>query len=166
MPPTCGTETVPPSRGLPFMAAASSMWQGVTSTPSARIVRLLATLLALLSTVPVRAEPPARRSSSHDIELELHARRALQKDSTLAPYNLFVRVEQGVATVSGAVASRELARRAVQALKKVRDIHEVRDATRVETFEAEESLRSLLAGFERCPAVRRTAVLGLRPARG
>src|SRR5439155_17495615 len=63
------------------------------------------------------------------------------------PYNLFIHVEQGVVTVSGAVPSRKLAHRAVQALKKVRDIHEVRDHARVETFEAEESLRSLLAGL-------------------
>src|SRR2546429_680854 len=114
------------------MATVSSTWQGVTSSLSSRIVRLLATLLALLSPVAALAEPPAHRSSSHDIELELHARRALQKDNTLAPYNLFVRVEQGVATVSGAVPSRELGGRAVQALKKVRDIHEVRNQTRVE----------------------------------
>src|SRR5437764_343386 len=134
-----------PSRGLPFMATVSSTWQGMTSSPSSRIVRLLATLLALLSPVAALAEPPARRSSSHDVELELHARRALQKEKTLVPYNLFLQVEQGVLTVSGAVPSGELARRAVEALKKVRDIHEVRDQTRVETFEAEESLQSLLA---------------------
>jgi osmotically-inducible protein OsmY len=129
------------------MAAASSAWQGVTNNPSSRIVRLLAILLALLAPLAAPAEPPARRSSAHDLELELHARRALQKEKTLASCNLFIQVEQGVATVSGAVPSGELARRAVQVLKKVRDIHEVRDNTRVETFEAEESLQSLLAGL-------------------
>ncbi|MBI1914339.1 MAG: BON domain-containing protein [Planctomycetes bacterium] len=136
------------------MAAAFSAWQGVMAAPSpggavrrCRTARLLTTLLVLLSGVPALAEPPTRRQAPHDLELELHARRALQKDKALVPYNLFVRVEQGVATVSGAVPSPELAGRAVQALKKVRDIHDVRDHTRVETFEAEESLRSLLAGL-------------------
>ncbi len=136
------------------MAAAFSAWQGMMAAPSPRgdirrhwTARLLTVLLVLLFALPALAEPPFRRQAAHDLELELHARRAIHKDKTLAPYNLFLHVEQGVATVSGAVPSRELARRAVQVLKKVRDIHEVRDHTRVETFEAEESLRSLLAGL-------------------
>jgi len=95
----------------------------------------------------VGAEPPAGRQRPRDIELELYARAALQRDKQLVSFNLFVRVEHGVATVSGPVPSRELGERAVQVLKKVRDIHEVHNRTRVESFAAEESLQSLLAGL-------------------
>src|SRR5437016_2657200 len=96
-----------PSRGTQFMAAAFSAWLGVMAAPSPggdirrhRTARLLTVLLVLLFVVSALAEPPVRRQAPHDLELELHARRAIQKDKTLALYNLFVRVEQGVVTVS------------------------------------------------------------------
>jgi osmotically-inducible protein OsmY len=140
------------------MAAAFSAWQEVTViVPGGgcscrgylpRFARPCAALLVLtLIAFRSGAEPPAGRQEPRDIELELHARAALQRDRELVSFNLFVRVERGVATVSGPVSSRELGERAVRILKKVRDIHEVRNRTRVESFAAEKSLDSLLAGL-------------------
>lgn len=140
------------------MAAAFSVGQGVTVPVGGsgcaargnlpRFARICATFLVpLLFAVRAGAEAPVSRQESRDLERELHARAALQRDRELVSFNLIVRVEQGVATVSGPVPSRELGERAVRILKKVRDIHEVRNQTRVESFAAAQSLDSLLAGI-------------------
>jgi hypothetical protein len=138
--------------------AAFSVWQGVTVPGGGsgyvgrgnlpRVARSCATFLVLLLfAFRAGAEAPVGRQEPRDLERELHARAALQRDRELVTFNLFVRVEQGVATVSGPVPSRELGERAVRVLKKVRDIHEVRNQTRVESFATAQSLDSLLAGI-------------------
>ena len=139
------------------MAAAFSVGQGVTVPVGGsgcagrgnlpRFACISATLLLLLFAVRAGAEAPESRQEPRDLERELHARAALQRDRELVSFNLTVRVEQGVATVSGPVPSRELGERAVRILKKVRDIYEIRNQTRVESFAAEQSLDSLLAGI-------------------
>jgi len=62
-----------------------------------------------------------------DLQHEIMVREALAKDARLRPLNLVVRVTDRVATLSGPVPSRELARRAVDTATKVPELREVRD---------------------------------------
>jgi hypothetical protein len=60
-----------------------------------------------------------------DIQVTVRAREALRGDKPLDAVNLSVRVEKGVAVVRGAVPSEELKTRAVDVLKKVKDVKDV-----------------------------------------
>jgi BON domain len=63
-----------------------------------------------------------------DIQLTVHARKALADDAVVGPGNLGVRVQNNVAVLWGPISSEELKKRAVEVLKKVKGVYEVRDA--------------------------------------
>lgn len=67
-----------------------------------------------------------------DLHREVLARQALQKDPQLAPLNLGVRVRNRVATLTGPVPTRALAQRAVDVLKRLPELSEVRDSLLVQ----------------------------------
>ncbi|HYV36113.1 MAG TPA: BON domain-containing protein, partial [Gemmataceae bacterium] len=67
-----------------------------------------------------------------DLQHEVAVRAALAKDSRLESLNLIVRVKDRVATLSGPVPTRDLARRALETAKKVPDLIEVRDKMTVQ----------------------------------
>ena len=71
---------------------------------------------------------PAKMLTYRDIQLTVHARRALADDPDLAPANLGVRVQDNVAVLWGPVSSEALKRRAVDVVKKVKGVFTVKDA--------------------------------------
>ena len=135
------------------MAAACSH-TGVART------RLPAVALLALAAL-LGAGPPAKRQDPRDLQLTIYARRALLGDKDLAPLNVFVRVEEGVATLSGPVPSREMAEHAVAVVKKVEGIREVRNDLSVVPPRAEQALGSLLAGLGVLPGLPSGPAAGL-----
>jgi len=71
---------------------------------------------------------PEKKLTFRDIQLSVHARRALADDPDLAPANLGVRVQDNVAVLWGPVSSEALKRRAVDVVKKVKGVFTVKDA--------------------------------------
>jgi len=69
---------------------------------------------------------------SRDLLHTVAVRRALFEDKDLAPLNLGVKVRNRVATLWGPVPSHELARRAVELLRKLPDLIDVRNELHVE----------------------------------
>jgi hypothetical protein len=69
----------------------------------------------------------AEEIDPRDLVREVQARQALQKDPQLAPLNLGVRVRNRIATLTGPVPTRGLAQRAVDVLKKLPELSEVRE---------------------------------------
>jgi hypothetical protein len=67
-----------------------------------------------------------------DLQHEVIACKALHDDQVLTQLHLIVKVRNRVATVAGTVPTREFAQRAVDCLKKLPDLVEVRDAMRVD----------------------------------
>jgi hypothetical protein len=101
--------------------------------------RRLLLLAALVLAVPLAvggAEfpplPPAARSPLRDLELTVHARRALRDDNSLGPLNLGVQVRDGVATLWGPVPTVADVRRAVKVLEAVPGLAAVRSELRLE----------------------------------
>ncbi len=131
------------------MAAAFGRHRGAKAL--GRGALLGAALVLVLPATPLAAQPPAKRPEVHDVEVTVRARSALQRDEVLAPLGLVVRARSGVATVSGAVPSREVADRAVAALRKVRGVYEVRSQLRV-VLPPEALLHGLLRALARGPA--------------
>jgi BON domain len=76
---------------------------------------------------PAASPSPEKKLSYRDIQLSVHARKALAEDSLLGPANLGVRVQDNVAVLWGPAPSEELKRRAVEIVKKVKGVYEVRD---------------------------------------
>jgi BON domain len=100
-------------------------------------------LLALWASLAA-ADPPTR-PDLRDVQVTLYARRALLQDEQLAPCNLNVRVEMGVATVHGPVPSRELVDRVRTVLEKVPGVYGFRSELYVLALpEPTESLRGLV----------------------
>jgi hypothetical protein len=77
----------------------------------------------------------------------VRARAALSQDRVLAPLNLFVRVELGVATLSGPVPSKGLGEHAVAVLKAVKGIYEVRNDLRVTPADLDDVVEGVLQGI-------------------
>jgi BON domain len=104
--------------------------------PGCRRLALLAVLALAVPLTAAAAEPPplppAARSRTRDLELTVHARRALRADASLGPLNLGVRVHDGVATLWGPVPTVEDVRRAVQVLEAVSGLAAVRSELRLE----------------------------------
>jgi BON domain len=71
--------------------------------------------------------PPAKKLTFRDIQLTVHARKALADDPVLGPTNLGVRVQDNVAVLWGPVSSEAVKRRAVEVVKKVKGVYEARD---------------------------------------
>ena len=75
------------------------------------------------------APPLAEKNLSYrDIQLTVHARKALADDTAVGPGNLGVRVQNNVAVLWGPISSEDLKKRAVEVVKKVKGVYEVRDA--------------------------------------
>jgi BON domain-containing protein len=95
---------------------------------------LLAVLALAVPLAAARAEaprlPPAARSRGRDLELTVHARRALQGYVSLGQVGVFV--TDGVATIWGAVPTADDGRRAVKLLEAVPGIASVRSELRLE----------------------------------
>ena len=89
-----------------FAASAGLQWAAVTAAP------------------PL----PDKKLTARDIQLSVHARKALADDSDLGPANLGVRVQDNVAVLWGPVSSEALKRRAVDVVKKVKGVFTVKDA--------------------------------------
>ena len=94
---------------------------------------LAAVLLGATPSPPRAAEPtppppPQKKLTFRDILLTVHARTALADDPVLGPANLGVRVQDNVAVLWGPVPSEEVRRRAVNLVKKVKGVFDVRDA--------------------------------------
>jgi BON domain len=116
---------------------------------------------------------PEARSTDRDWKLTLLARQALQSDRELAPHNLGVSVQDGVATLWGPMPSAPLARRAENRLRNLPDLLEVRNEFHVDPTQAAPTEKPLpreksagparMTGFSRegnsapawCPAGRR-----------
>jgi hypothetical protein len=94
---------------------------------------ILLCLTFSVATVP-SAEPPAIAVNA-DLRHELLARQALMREPLLAPLNLGVRVHNHVAVLWGPVPSPELAGRALDLLKQVPELIEVRNELHVQTAE-------------------------------
>jgi osmotically-inducible protein OsmY len=74
----------------------------------------------------------AAESDMRDLQHEVAVRAALAKDTRLGALNIMVRVQDRVATLSGLVPSRELAKRALETAAKVQEVKEVRDRLTVQ----------------------------------
>jgi hypothetical protein len=103
------------SKGLPWGATA-----------------VLAAAVWCASAGPQRAAepappPPAKKLTFRDIQLTVHARKALAEDPVLGPTNLGVRVQDNVAVLWGPVPSEAVKRRAAELVKKVKGVYEARD---------------------------------------
>jgi hypothetical protein len=70
--------------------------------------------------------PPEALAMIRDMRLTVHARRVLSEDERLRPYNLSVKVHDGVATLWGPVPSDEDGRRALRLVGEVRGVLWVR----------------------------------------
>jgi hypothetical protein len=98
-------------------------------TTLSRLFVVLTLGLALLTcVVQARADDITPR----DLDHEMLAWQALQSDPKLGPLNLCVKVRDRVATLWGPVPSRELADRAVSALRKLPEIATVRNQMMVQ----------------------------------
>jgi hypothetical protein len=84
--------------------------------------------LLLLATTVLSAEAaPARTAvdSARDLEIQVRARHLLLADEELAPFNLGVTVQNGVAVVWGPVSSPEMKVKALKKIENVRGVFEV-----------------------------------------
>ncbi len=71
---------------------------------------------------------PEKKLTFRDIQLSVHARKALADDPDLGPLNLGVRVQDNTAVLWGPAPSEALKRRAVEVVKKVKGVFSVKDA--------------------------------------
>ena len=78
-----------------------------------------------IAVVSAGAAPAAAVPTLRDMQVTIHARRALLEDAELSKLNLGVHVRNGTATVWGPVPSIELGKRAVQQLELVKGVFQV-----------------------------------------
>jgi hypothetical protein len=98
------------------------------------ILSLSSILFAQSASLDSRREAPNRSKSIReptDWEIATIVRAAFWQDKDLAPLNLQVSVEKGVATVEGPVPSGYLRRKAIALVESLRGIRGVRDQVRV-----------------------------------
>jgi hypothetical protein len=97
-----------------------------------KAIALTAAVFGATAGLEWAAEPAApaaeKQLSYRDIQLTVHARKALADDAAVGPGNLGVRVQNNVAVLWGPISSEELKKRAVEIVKKVKGVYEVRDA--------------------------------------
>lgn len=107
----------------------------------------LSLALAVLQATAARAAPPRQKQDSHDLQVEVRTRYALSRDQVLAPLNLSVHVESGVATLSGPVPSKGLLAHALAVVKGVQGIYEVRNDLRLNPACGEDVTEGVLQGM-------------------
>ena len=97
-----------------------------------RAIALTAAVFGATAGLEWAAEPTPpiseKKLSYRDIQLTVHARKALADDAVVGPGNLGVRVQNNVAVLWGPISSEALKKHAVEVLKKVKGVYEVRDA--------------------------------------
>src|SRR5262245_52737031 len=81
--------------------------------------RLMLAEVLLLAGLRARAESPGDRFEARDVEIALHARRALSLDAEVDKLRLGVTVRGGEATVWGVAPTWELAEKALRIVEKV-----------------------------------------------
>jgi hypothetical protein len=93
---------------------------------------------ALLATNMRAAEPPNEHPSPllsatvlRDLQLTVHVRKALTADEVLAPLNIGVRVDKGVAILWGPAPSAAAALRAIRTARTVAGLDDVRSEMRI-----------------------------------
>jgi BON domain len=100
--------------------------------PWGAIAALTAAVFGATAGLEWAAEPAPplseKKLTYRDIQLTVHARKALADDAAVGPGNLGVRVQNNVAVLWGPISSEELKQRAVEVVKKVKGVYEVRDA--------------------------------------
>lgn len=97
---------------------------------------LLGILLWPMALDAAPAAPPASAPATlRDARLAMYARRALMQDDLLAPLNLGISVRQNVAIIWGPVPSQELAKRAVDRLREVKGLIEIRSQIYIAALE-------------------------------
>src|SRR5262249_9560844 len=109
-------------RSLPCRVVARAGWRWLP--------RGLPVLLVVAAITRGRAA--ADEFDPRDLRHEVLCRQVLADDPALRPLNLIVRVTDRVATLQGPVPTRELARRALQTLRKLPELREVRDRMMVQ----------------------------------
>jgi hypothetical protein len=87
--------------------------------------------VCVLAAAPCRADDDA--NFNRDLRHTIAARTALFADRELGPLNLGVKVHNRVATLWGPVRTPEIARRAVEVLRQLPDLIDVRDELKVES---------------------------------
>jgi osmotically-inducible protein OsmY len=97
---------------------------------------VLTTLACLLAVSAGVGRLHAADFNPRDVQQEILVREALANDPRLQPLNLVVRVNDRVATLSGPVPSRELARRALDTARKVTELRGVQDKMMVQFEDA------------------------------
>ena len=85
-----------------------------------------AVVVLLLLASPARERLSAEEIDPRDLQREVLARQALQSDRQLAPLFLGVRVRNRVATLSGPVPTPDLAQHAVNVLRRLPELSDVR----------------------------------------
>ncbi len=103
------------------------MFIALRAVPFAARIWLSALLLAAASVGSLAADD----FNPRDLRHEIMVRDVLSADPRLDPLNIIVRVKDRVATLSGEVPSLELARRAVEKARTVREVKEVRSQLRI-----------------------------------
>jgi hypothetical protein len=93
---------------------------------------LLASLDLLTSGGAARAGDRPDGAAHRDLRHTVNARRALLRDPALGPLNLGVKVRDRVAVLWGPVPSQEVRRRALQVLRTVPDLLDVRDESHLD----------------------------------
>ena len=119
-------ETTPPSTHFPARQEPRRVWRRVGNAPLAVLLLALSGSENILSRAGADEEQPGH-PSLNEIEITSRARHALLAEPRLKPLNLFVSVQQGVATLRGPVPSKELADLAVKVLDQVRGVYHVRN---------------------------------------
>jgi hypothetical protein len=89
-------------------------------------------MLLLPSPAAVSSAEPPVLAVDEDLRLERLARQTLYQDKLLGPLNLGVRVHHRVAVLWGPVPSADLARRAVELLRRLPTLVEVRDELNIQ----------------------------------
>src|SRR5436853_7347916 len=82
--------------------------------------------LLVILTGPAVGRLSAEVIDPRDLQREVQARQALQNDPKIAPFCLGVRVRNRVATLTGPVPTRELAQHAVNVLRQMPELSDVR----------------------------------------
>jgi hypothetical protein len=94
--------------------------------PALLVVFLLPLPLPASEAAPAPAQ--AEYDLVRDLEIQVRARRMLQEDQELAPFNLGVTVRNGAAVVWGPVSSAEIQAKALKKVENVRGVFSVRGA--------------------------------------
>jgi hypothetical protein len=122
----------------PFALAVSGLLAGDRAAPAP----IISTTSAEGGAAPKLAiAPPTPAPSVRDMRLAVHVRGALLEDSELAPFNVGVKVRDGVAVLWGPLPSVELQQRALKRAEEVQGVLGVRSEMHVAAVKPAEEAR-------------------------